>query len=218
MSHKEVPRVLAADGSDLGSIGSVALKLILGNQRVTQEFIVCRQLRRNIILGVDFGKKNCALVQWTTERTRVLSIKGLPAIEVEETKLGIPMTAAFHVKVTPRHNGVFEVKIHGETKGTYIIAPHPQLEEKNPNIFQHEMAIISDDEVEPFLLIAVTNLDQAKTLHIGKGEIVGFTRPEMKSETYVATTDEINIEEYVDVQILRLLGVVGTNKQWFVAA
>ena len=44
----------------------------------------------------------------------------------------------------------------------------------------------------------MTNLDQAKTLHIGKGEIVGFARPEMKSVTYVATTNKINIEEYVD--------------------
>ena len=189
LTNKEVPRVLAADGSDLGSIGSVELKLILGTQGVTQEFIVCRQLRRNIILGVDFGKKNCAGVQWTTEHTRVLSIKGIPAIEVEETELGLPVTAAFHVKVPPRHNGVFEVKIHGETEGTYIITPHPQLEERNPNIFQHEIAIISDDEVEPFPLVAVTNLDQAKTLHIGKGEIVGFARPETKSVTYIATTN-----------------------------
>ena len=43
LSHKEVLQVSAADGSDLGSIGSVKLKLILGNQLVTQEFIVCRQ-------------------------------------------------------------------------------------------------------------------------------------------------------------------------------
>ena len=198
LTNKEVPRVLAADGSDLGSIGSVELKLILGTQGVTQEFIVCRQLRRNIILGVDFGKKNCAGVQWTTERTRVLSIKGIPAIEVEETELGLPVTAAFHVKVPPRHNGVFEVKRHGETEGTYIITPHPQLEERNPNIFQHEIAIFSDEEVEPFPLVAVTNLDQAKTIHIGKGEIVGFARPKTKLVTYIATTNEINIEEYVD--------------------
>ena len=160
---------------------------------------MCRHLRRNIILGVDFGKKNCAGVQWTTKHTRVLSIKGLPTIEVEETELGLPVMAEFHVKVPPRHNGVFEVKIHGETEGTYIIAPHPQLEEKNPNIFQHEIAIISEDEVEPFPLIAVTNFDQAKTLHIGKGEIVDFAKPEIKSVTYVATTNEINIEEYVDM-------------------
>ena len=45
LSQKEVPRVLAADRSDLGSIGSVELKLLLGNQTVTQEFIMCRQLR-----------------------------------------------------------------------------------------------------------------------------------------------------------------------------
>ena len=42
----------------MGSIASVELKLMLGNQGVTEEFIVCRQLRRNIILGVDFGKKD----------------------------------------------------------------------------------------------------------------------------------------------------------------
>ena len=83
---------------------------------------------------------------------------------------------------------MFEVKIHGETEETYIIAPHPQLEERNPNIFQHEIAIISGDKVEPFLLIAVTNLNQAKTLHFGKGEIGGFARPETKPVTYVATT------------------------------
>ena len=102
-------------------------------------------------------------------------------------------------KVPPQHNGIFEVKIHGETEGTYIIAPHPQLEEKNPNISQHEIAIISDDEVEPFPLIAVTNLGLAKTLHIGKAEIVGFAKPEIKLVTYVATTNEINIEEYMDM-------------------
>ena len=60
---------------------------------------------------------------WTTERTQVLSIKGVPAIEVKGTELGLLVTAAFHVKVPPWHNGVFEVKIHGETEGTYIVTP-----------------------------------------------------------------------------------------------
>ena len=111
----------------------------------------------------------------------------------------------------PWHNGVFEVKLHGETEGMYIVTPHPQLEERNPNIFQHEIAIISDDEVEPFLLVAVTNLDQAKTLHIGKGEIVGFARPETKSVTYVVTTNEINIEEYVDTSPRNWIPKEGAN-------
>ena len=102
-------------------------------------------------------------------------------------------------KTYHQHKCVLQVNIHGDTEGTYIIAPHPQLEEKNPNIFQHEIAIISNDEATPFPLIAITNLDHAKTLHIGKGEIVGFAKPEVNSVTYIATTNEINIEEYADM-------------------
>ena len=82
-------------------MGSVELTLILGINRVKQEFIICRELRRNIILGVDFAKHNCAGVQWTTNRTRVLSLNGIKEVEVEEDELGIPMTASYHVRVPP---------------------------------------------------------------------------------------------------------------------
>ena len=81
-------------------------------------------------------------------------MKGIPAIEVEENEMGTGDMAAFHVKVPP--HGVFQVNIHGDTEGTYIISPHPQLENKNPNIFQHEKAIVTNDEVDPFRLVAVT--------------------------------------------------------------
>ena len=130
---------------------------------------------------------------------RVLSIKGIPAIEVEENELGTPVMVAFHVKVPPHHNGVFQVNVHGDMDRNYIIAPHPQWGEKNPNVFQHEIAIVTEEEVDPFPLIAVMNLDHTKTLHIRKGEIIGFAKTESRSVTYIATTNEINIEEYVDV-------------------
>ena len=157
-----MPRVCSADGSDFGSLGRIDLMLKLGDKEVTQDFIVCRQLKRDIILGADFGKNNCAGVEWTTKRTRVLSLNGIPAIEVEENELGLPVTAAFHVKVPPRHNGVFQVNIHGDTKGAHIISVNSQFLEKNPNVYQHEISIISDSDSQPFPLIAVTNLDFCK--------------------------------------------------------
>ena len=73
LSPQEVPKVIGADGADLGSMGSVELTLILGVNKVKEEFIVCRELQRNIILGVDFTKCNCAGIQRTTNRTRVLN-------------------------------------------------------------------------------------------------------------------------------------------------
>ena len=46
--------------------------------------------------------------------------------------------------------------------------------------------------------MAVTNLDFAKTLHIGKGEIIGFAKPESEEVLYIATTDEVGMDPYVD--------------------
>ena len=179
-------------------MGIVQLMLKLGDKEVFQDFVVCRQLKRDVILGADFGKQNCAGVEWTTRRTRVLSLNGIRVVEVEENELGLPVTASFHVKVPPRHNGVFQVNIHGDTNGTHIISANTQFLEKNPNVYQHEISIVTEGTDEAFPLIAVTNLDFAKTLHIGKGEIVGFTRPEADKVIYIATTKELNVDPYVD--------------------
>ena len=121
LTQREVPKVMGADGGDLGSMGTVELTLSIGANKGAQDFIVCRELRRNIILGVDFAKRNCAGIQWTTNRTRVLSLNGVKAVKVEEDELGIPVTASYHVRVPQRHNAVFEVNIHAETQRTQVI-------------------------------------------------------------------------------------------------
>ena len=50
LSPKEVPKEIGADGGYLRSMGLAELTLILGANKVKQEFIICRELRRNIIL------------------------------------------------------------------------------------------------------------------------------------------------------------------------
>ena len=200
LTQREVPKVIGADGGDLGSMGTVQLMLRIGSSKVTQDFIVCRELRRNIILGVDFAKRNCARIQWTMNRTRVLSLNGIKAVEVEEDELGIPVTASYHVKIPPRHNAVFEVNIHAETQGTTVIMGNKHLLEKHPNMYQHEIAILAEENSGRFPLLAITNLDHVKTLHLAKGEVVGFARPESPEVTYLATTNELNIEEAIDVK------------------
>ena len=41
-------------------------------------------------------------------------------------------------------------------------------------MYQHEIAIIAEENSDKFQLMAITNLDQVKTLHLAKGEVVGF--------------------------------------------
>ena len=91
-------QVVGADGSDLGAVGTLQFKVTIGDIEVEQTFIVCQHLRRNMILGTDFAKENQTGVSWTKQGTRILSIKGVDRLEVEEDELGVPVTTKYHVK------------------------------------------------------------------------------------------------------------------------
>ena len=183
LSSQEVPKVIGADGGDLGSMGLVELTLLIGANKVKQKFIICRELQRNLILGVDFAKRNCAGIQWTTDKTRVLSLNRIKAVEVKEDELGIPVTASCHVKFPPRHNAFFEVNIHAELQRTQVITGNKHLLEKHPNMYHHEISIVTEGDSKTFPLMAITNLDQVKILHLAKEEVVGFARPESPDVT-----------------------------------
>ena len=126
--------------------------------------------------------------------TRILLVKGVARLEVEEDELGIPVTTKYHVKVPPRYSAVFEVNLHGNCEGTKIISANKQLMEMNPNVFQHEI-LIKPDSNKYFPLVAITNLDYAKMLHLAKGEIVGFAHEEEVEMNYIETTNILEIEE-----------------------
>ena len=81
-----------------------------------------------------------------------------------------------------------------------VIVGNKHLLEKHPNMYQHEVAILAEENSDRFPLLAITNLDHVKTLHLAKGEVVGFARPESPEVTYIATTNELNIEEVIDVK------------------
>ena len=94
----------------------------------------------------------------------------------------------------------FEVNIHAETQGMQVIMGNKHLLEKHPNMYQHEIAILAEENYGTFPLLAITNLDHVKTLHLAKGEVVGFARPESSEVTYIATTNELNIKQVIDVR------------------
>ena len=187
-------QVVGADSSDLGAVGTITCKISLGDIEVEQTFIVCRHLRRNVILGMDFAKSNQAGVSWTRHSTRILSVKGLPRLEVEEDELGTPVTTKHHVKIPPRYSMVFKVNLHGSCEGTKIISANKQLMEANPNVFQHEISV-KPEENRYFPVVAITNLDHAKMLHLAKGEIVGFAHDEEVEMHYIETTSTLEIDE-----------------------
>ena len=187
-------QVVGADGSDLGAVGTLQCKITIDDIEVEQTFIVCQHLRRNVILGTDFAKENRAGVSWTKQGTRILSVKSVDRLEVEEDELGVPVTTKYHVKIPPRYSAVFEVNLHGICEGTKIILANKQFTEMNPKVFQHKVSIRPDGN-KYFPVVAITNLDHAKMQHLAKGEIVGFTHEEEVEMNYIETTNILEMGE-----------------------
>ena len=100
----------------------------------------------------------------------------------------------YHIKIPPRYSAVFEVNLHGVCEGTKIILANKQLMEANPYAFQHEI-LMKPENNNYFPLVAITNLDHAKTLHLAKGEIVGFAHEEEVEMNYIETTNMLEMAE-----------------------
>ena len=89
---------------------------------------------------------------------------------------------------------MFEVNLHGNSEGTKIISANKQLMEINPHAFQHDISVKPEGD-KYFPVIAITDLDHAKMLHLAKGEIVGFAHDEEVEMHYIETTNILEIEE-----------------------
>ena len=190
-------RVVGADGSDLGALGTVECEITLGSKVVTQSFVVCRNLQRNVILGVDFCRRYCAGVKWTPDGTRILTIGGKLEIEVSEDELGVPVVNQHTLRIPLRTSVVLQVEVCKETTGPQTIFPNRQLEEKHPNIYQHEI-LYKTGIKHKSAITALINLDQVKILHIPKNTVVGFARSEVKEITCIEIAEEWDKKPYED--------------------
>ena len=60
-------RIRSATGRDVQTLGRTITQFKLGAATYTSEFIICRNLRRPAILGIDFLRKNRLGTTWTEE-------------------------------------------------------------------------------------------------------------------------------------------------------
>ena len=81
--------------------------------------------------------------------------------------------------------------------GPQTIFPNKQLEDKHPNIYQHEILYKAGMENRSAIM-ALINLDQVKILHIPKNTVVGFARPEVKEITCIEIAEEWDKKPYED--------------------
>ena len=221
-------RIRSATGRDVQTLGRTKAQFKLGVTTYSSEFIICRNLRRPAILGIDFLRKNRLGTTWTEEGKFALQkgddilvesievffedtypkLKAIKCMDIQARSIVVITTKAdFQIQDQGK---IFEVKPTEE-----FIINHPNLITL-PIIHKTDM---KNRENVPYMLINLSNDDE----HILKGEEIAImeellinsdqihketdkqeTKEHLKSDLKVRK-NEIHFEEevnYIDEEFL----------------
>ena len=112
LDTKNLPTVVGANGTSLGAIGRINCEIEIGRKRFKKTFLVCENLTRSLILGVDFAKQHAAGVHWTKHNSFVLTIDRETVAETKELHNKAAVSLKKRTKLPPRSCAVVDVDIN----------------------------------------------------------------------------------------------------------
>ena len=198
-------RIRSATGRDLQTLGRAECTFTLGNRDYKMEFIVCRNLRRPAILGLDFLRQNRIGTTWTPTGTFALQ-RGeevlVESIEVCFENTNPIITAYKHYTMPARSIMIVTAKANMQLQDqgrVFEVNATPSFMDKHPSIITLPVLHKTDQETRenvPYLLINLSMEDE----EIEKGEELAEMTvcPYQLNEIETEQTDEEeinNIEE-----------------------
>ena len=192
LTTKNIPRVVGANGTSLGAIGQVTCDIKIGKNKCKQTFLVCQNLKRNLILGVDFAQKHAAGVHWTKHNSFVLTIDGEKVAETNEKHQNASVSLKRKTKLPPRSCAVVDVDINTSSKDKVQIIPDEYCLAKNPNTYMYtlyaDLADRTQDSVTPFIIV---NLSTDQHLEFPKDHVVAFAQKD-ESEGEIFQIEQVD--------------------------
>ena len=187
-------RVRSTTGSNLSPLGIFNCALKLGKTTFINDFIVCQNLTRPLILGKEFLMKNhitvryadnvrCVLNCQQEEMVATIDITNTPQLKTSTSVLLPGRTLAViqvNSELTPEQTGLI-----------YEIQPYEVLSEKYPNIYVVPMIHNADTYIPDTVSMVIINF-LSDDISISKGEIMGFlqSQPIDISEIRTETSTE----------------------------
>ena len=194
-------RIRSATGRDVQTLGRTKVQFKLGVTTYTSEFIVCRNLRRPAILGIDFLRKDRLGTTWTEEGKFALQ-KGddilVESIEVffEDTYPKLKARKCMDIQarsimiITMKAD--FQIQDQGKI---FEVKPTEEFIINHPNLITLPIIHKTDTEKRenvPYLLINLANDDE----HILKGEEIAIMEELMvKSDQIQKEADKQETKE-----------------------
>ena len=172
---KNLPTVVGANGTSLGAIGKINCEIVIGEKNFRQTFLVCENLTRSLILGVDFTKQQAAGVHWTKHNSFVLTIEGETVAETKELHNKAAVLLKKRTKLPPRSCTVVDVDINTTSTDKVQLIPDEYCFTSNPNMYMYNLfADLSEktkDLVTPFVIV---NLSNDQYLEFQENHVVAF--------------------------------------------
>ena len=198
-------RIRSATGRDLQTLGRAECAFTLGGRDYKMEFIVCKNLRRPAILGLDFLRQNRIGTTWTPTGTFALQ-RGedilVESIEVCFENTNPMITAYRHYTVPARSIMIVTAKANMQLQDqgrVFEVNATPSFMDKHPSMITLPVLHKTDQETRenvPYLLINLSMEDE----EVEKGEELAVMKvcPYQLNEIETEQTDEEeinNIEE-----------------------
>ena len=148
---------------------------MIGKKNFRQTFLVCENLTRSLILGVDFAKQHAAGVHWTKHNSFVLTIEGETVAETKELHNKAAISLKKRTKLPPRSCAVVDVDINTTSTDKVQLIPDEYCITSNPNMYMYNLfADLSErtkDSVTPFVIV---NLSNDQYLEFPENHVVPF--------------------------------------------
>ena len=176
LDTKNLPTVVGANGTSLGAIGKINCEIVIGKKNFRQTFLVCENLTRSLILGVDFTKQHAAGVHWTKHNSFVLAIEGKTVAETKELHNKAAVSLKKRTKLPPRSCTVVDVDINTTSTDKVQLIPDEYCIASNPNMYMYnlfaDLSERTNDLVTPFVIV---NLSNDQYLEFPENQVVAFT-------------------------------------------
>ena len=155
-----------------------------------QTFLVCENLTRSLILGVDFAKQHAAGVHWTK---CTITINGETVAETKELHNKAAISLKKRTKLPPRSCVVLDVDINTTSTDKVQLVPDEYCIASNPNMYMYNLfADLSEktkDSVTPFVIV---NLSNDQYLEFPETHVVAFTKKD-DTEGKVFEIEQVDI-------------------------
>ena len=193
LDTKNLPTVVGANDTSLGAVSKINCEIEIGKKRFKQTFLVCENLTRSLILGVDYAKQHAARVHWTKHNSFVLTIDGKTVAETKELHNKAAVSLKKRTKLPPRSCAVVDVDINTTSTDKVQLVPDEYCITSNPNMYMYNLfADLSEktkDSVTPFVIV---NLSNDQYLEFPENHVVAFAEKD-DTEGEVFKIEEVNI-------------------------